>query len=168
MNDHIFQPSKACLDLIRRFEGCRLSAYPDPGTGGDPWTIGYGHTGPEVRRGLVWTQAQADAALALDVAKFADKVEKLIGDAATTQGEFDALVSFAYNLGTGNLASSTLLRKHKAGDKAGAAAEFGKWTRAAGRVLPGLVTRRAAEAALYKGEESAADLAARLKREANL
>jgi lysozyme len=151
MNDHIHQPSAACLDLIKRSEGVRLSAYPDPGTGGDPWTIGYGHTGPEVHRGLVWTQAQADAALALDVARFADKVEKLIGDAATTQGEFDALVSFAFNVGAGNLASSTLLRKHKAGDKAGAAAEFGKWTHAAGRVLPGLVTRRAAEAALYRG-----------------
>jgi lysozyme len=151
MNDHILQPSRACIDLIKRFEGCRLSAYPDPGTGGDPWTIGYGHTGPEVHRGLVWTQAQADAGLALDVARFADKVEGLVGTAATTQGEFDALVCFAFNVGAGNLASSTLLRKHKAGDKAGAAVEFGKWTHAAGKVLPGLVTRRKAEAALYLG-----------------
>jgi lysozyme len=151
MNDHILQPSRACIDLIKRFEGCRLSAYPDPGTGGDPWTIGYGHTGPEVHRGLVWTQGQADAGLALDVARFSDKVEGLVGTAATTQGEFDALVSFAFNVGAGNLASSTLLRKHKAGDKAGAAVEFGKWTHAAGKVLPGLVTRRKAEAALYLG-----------------
>lgn len=151
MNDHILQPSRVCIDLIKRFEGCRLSAYPDPGTGGDPWTIGYGHTGPEVHRGIVWTQGQADAALALDVARFSDKVEGLVGTAATTQGEFDALVAFAFNVGAGNLASSTLLRKHKAGDKAGAAVEFGKWTHAAGKVLPGLVTRRKAEAALYLG-----------------
>lgn len=145
----ILTPSRACFDLIKRFESCRLSAYPDPGSGGDPWTIGWGSTGPDIHRGTVWTQAQCDARLALDVSRFADKVEKLIGGAPTTQHQFDAMVSLAYNIGQGNLASSTLLRKHRAGDHAGAAEEFHKWNKAAGRVLPGLVKRRAAESLLY-------------------
>lgn len=142
-------PSPACFDLIKRFESCRLSAYPDPGTGGNPWTIGWGATGPGIKRGVVWTQQQADARLALDVCRFADGVEKMVHGVPTTQGQFDAMVSFAYNVGLGNLRSSTLLRKHVAGDHVAAGAEFHKWTRAAGKVLPGLVKRRAAEALLY-------------------
>ena len=150
------QAGQGALDLIRQFEGCAhkrpdgaYQAYPDPGTHGPPWTIGWGTTGPDVRQGTVWTQAQCDARLESDVQSFASHVAALIGNAPTTQGQFDAMVDFAYNLGTGNLASSTLLRKHKAGDYKGAAAEFGKWTKAAGKVLPGLVKRRQAEAALY-------------------
>jgi len=152
----MLQPSQAALDLIKQYEGCAqkrpdgsFAAYPDPGTHGPPWTIGWGTTGPDVSQGTVWTQQQCDDRLQSDVAKFAGHVAALLGDAPTTQPQFDAMVDFAYNLGIGNLASSTLLRKHKAGDYAGAAAEFGKWTKAAGRVLPGLVRRRAAEAALY-------------------
>jgi GH24 family phage-related lysozyme (muramidase) len=83
------------------------------------------------------------------VTAFAAHVAALIGSAPTTQHQFDAMVDFAYNLGIGNLASSTLLKKYKAGDYAGAALEFGKWNKAAGRVLPGLTKRRAAEAAYY-------------------
>jgi lysozyme len=167
MNDHILQPSRACIDLIKRFEQCRLHAYlPTPQ---DVPTIGWGSTGLDIRLGMTWTQEQADARFLLDVARFADKVEKLLQDgAATTQGEFDALVSLAYNIGTGNLASSTLLRMHKAGDKAGAAAQFARWNKQKGKVLNGLTIRRAAEASLYRGVENAADLAARLKREAGL
>jgi GH24 family phage-related lysozyme (muramidase) len=149
-------PSQSAIDLIKQFEGCArkqpdgtYAAYPDPGSGGDPWTIGWGTTGADVKKGAVWTQQQCDDRLAGDVARFGTKVAALVGGAATTQPQFDAMVSFAYNLGIGNLASSTLLRKHKAGDYKGAAAEFGKWTKAAGKVLPGLVKRRAAEAALY-------------------
>lgn len=144
------KPSRAALALIKQFEGCRLDAYPDPGTGGDPWTIGWGSTGPGIRKGVTWTQEQADARLAEDVEAFAEKVAALIGGAETTQSQFDALVSFAYNVGVGNLASSTLLRKHRAGDKAGTAAEFAKWNKAAGKVMAGLTRRRAAEAALYR------------------
>lgn len=143
--------------LIKELEGCakrrpdgRLDAYPDPGSGGDPWTIGWGSTGPGIQRGTIWTQAQADARFDVDVQKFAAKVSDLIGDAPTTPGQFGAMVSFAYNVGTGNLASSTLLRMHKAGDYAGAAAQFARWNKAAGRVMPGLTRRRAAEAALYE------------------
>lgn len=141
--------SKKGLDLIKSFEGLALKAYPDPATGGEPITIGYGHTGG-IKLGTVWTEAQANNALADDVSRFADGVTDLIGDAPTTQGQFDALVSFSYNLGLGNLAKSTLLKKHKAGDHAGAAAEFVRWNKAAGKVLAGLTRRREAEAALYR------------------
>jgi lysozyme len=149
-------PGECCTKLIQQFEGCAkrrpdgsFEAYPDPGSGGDPWTIGWGSTGPDIKPGVVWTQAQCDARFAEHVAEFGTGVAAAIGDAATTQNQFDAMVSFAYNVGLGNFGSSTLLRKHKAGDYAGAAAEFAKWNKAAGKVLPGLVKRRAAEAALY-------------------
>jgi len=145
------------IALIKRFEGCAkalgngsFDAYPDPGTGGDPWTIGWGSTGPDIHKGLVWTQAQCDARLEADLQHFSAKVAAMVPSA--TQHQFDALTSFAYNLGPGNLASSTLLKKHKAGDFAGAANEFLRWNRAAGRVLPGLTKRRAAERLLYLGE----------------
>lgn len=142
--------SKAGLALIKSFEGLSLKAYPDPATGGEPITIGYGHTGG-VKLGTVWTQAQADSRLADDVSRFANGVAKLIGDAPTTQGQYDAMVSLSYNVGLGNFGSSTLLKKHKAGDYAGAAAEFGKWVNAAGKRMNGLVRRREAEAQLYRG-----------------
>jgi lysozyme len=145
------KPSRAALSLIKEFEGCKLEAYPDPATGGDPWTIGWGSTGPGIRKGTVWTQEQADTRFAEHVAEFGAGVAKLIGNAATSQQEFDAMVSLAYNVGVGNLASSTLLKLHKAGDKAGAAAQFARWNKAAGRVMAGLTRRRAAEQALYEG-----------------
>lgn len=141
--------SKKGLDLIKAFEGCRLRAYPDPATGGDPWTIGFGTTGPSIKKGLVWTQAQANNALADDVCKFSDGVLKLLDGAPVTQGQLDALTSFSYNVGLGNLKTSTLLKRHKAGDYAGAKAQFGKWVNANGKRMNGLVKRRAAEAALY-------------------
>ena len=142
--------SPKCTALVKRFEGCRLESYPDPGTGGDPWTIGYGATGASIHKGVVWSQAQADDRLTHDLASFADGVSKLLGNAPTTQNQFDALTSFAFNVGLENLAGSTLLKKHRAEDYAGAATEFAKWTHAAGKTLPGLITRRAAEAALYR------------------
>ena len=149
-------PSESCVKLIQQFEGCArrrpdggFEAYPDPGTGAAPWTIGWGSTGPDIQKGTVWTQQQCDERLGEHLNQFAAGVAKAIGGAATTQHQFDAMVSFSYNVGLGNLSNSTLLKKHKAGDYKGAAAEFAKWTKAAGKVLPGLVKRRAAEAALY-------------------
>lgn len=146
----------AGLALIKQFEGCAraqgdgtFAAYPDPGTGGDPWTIGWGATGADIGPGTVWTQAQCDARLAADLTRFAADVARALGDAPTTQAQFDALVSFHYN--TGAIARATLTRLHRAGDHAGAASEFGKWVHAGGRKLTGLVRRRAAEAALYAG-----------------
>jgi lysozyme len=150
------QPSQACLSLIQEFEGCAkrqpdgtYAAYPDPGTGAAPWTIGWGTTGADIDKGLVWTQQQCDDRFAQDVGAFAGKVAAVIGAAPTTQNQFDAMVCFAYNVGVGNLQSSTLLKMHKAGNYAGAAGQFPLWNKAAGKVLPGLVRRRAAEAALY-------------------
>lgn len=149
--------SSAGIALIQQFEGCAkrqgdgtFAAYPDPGTGGDPWTIGWGATGPGIGPGTVWTQEQCDARLQRDLVRFARDVARAIGSAPTTQGQFDALVSFHYN--TGAIARATLTRLHCAGDHAGAAAQFGKWVNAGGRKLPGLVRRRAAEARIYASE----------------
>ena len=143
------------LALLRQFEGCArlrrdgmVEAYPDPGTGGEPWTIGWGATGPGIGPGSVWTQQQFDARLESDVARHARDVAFALGDAPTTQAQFDALVSFHYN--TGAIARSTLLRRHLAGDYRAAEEEFARWNRAGGRVLKGLVRRRAAEARLYR------------------
>lgn len=146
--------------LIKQFEGCarrradgRYEAYPDPGTGDEPWTIGWGATGADgaggrIGRGTVWTGAQCDARLEADLARYAADVARALGQAPTSQAQFDALTSFHYN--TGAIARASLTRKHVAGDHAGAAREFARWVRAAGRTLPGLVRRRAAEAALYR------------------
>jgi lysozyme len=142
------------LALIKRFEGCarkrrdgRFDAYPDPGTGGDPWTIGWGATGPGIRKGTIWTQHECDARLEGDVARHAADVARAIGKAPTTQAQFDALVSFHYN--TGAIGRATLTRLHVAGDHAGAAREFNRWVRAGGRIMAGLVRRRDAEVSLY-------------------
>lgn len=138
------------LALIQTFEGCRLSAYPDPGTGGAPWTIGWGTTriaGMPVSEGMTISQAEADRLLRDDLERHAAEVRAAIGSSATTQAQFDALVSFHYN--TGAIGRAMLTRRHRSGDYTGAAHEFRRWTRAGGRVLPGLVRRRAAEAALY-------------------
>lgn len=144
--------SDAGIQLIKRFEGLELRAYPDPGTGGKPWTIGIGTTvypsGQAVKPGDVITEAQAEEYLRHDLARFEAAVREHAP--ATTQAQFDALVSFAYNVGEGALAKSTLLKKHNAGDYDGAAREFGRWNRAAGKVLAGLTRRRAAEAQLYR------------------
>ena len=143
------------ISLIKSFESCArkrgdgaIEAYPDPAhASGDPWTIGWGSTGPDIHRGTVWTQAQCDARLAHDLAGFAAQVSSLVGSAATTQHQFDAMVSFHYN--TGAIGRCTLLRLHNAGHFAQAHDEFAKWNKAGGKVMAGLTRRRAAEAALY-------------------
>jgi len=139
------------LALIKQFEGCKLTAYPDPGSGGDPWTIGWGATGAGIKRGVTWTQDEADARLAKDVERFGDGVSDALGSAATTPQQKGAMVSLAYNIGLGAFAGSTLLKLHKAGEHADAAMQFGRWDKAAGKVMPGLTRRRAAEAAVYRG-----------------
>jgi GH24 family phage-related lysozyme (muramidase) len=146
--------------LIKAFEGCArlrtdglIEAYPDPGTGGAPWTIGWGATGRDGFTGgrigpqTVWTQAQCDTRLAQDLARYAAEVAAAVGEAPTTQNQFDALVSFHYN--TGAIARATLTQRHIAGDHTAAAREFARWNRAGGQVMRGLVRRRAAEAELY-------------------
>jgi lysozyme len=151
-------PSAACTRMIQQFEGCEkkrpdgsFEAYPDPGTGGDPWTIGWGSTGVDIKKGIIWTADQCEARFSRHLSEFAREVKAALGAAPTSQAQFDALVCFAYNVGVPNLKSSTLLRKHKAGDFAGAAAEFARWNKANKKVMAGLTRRRAAEAALYAG-----------------
>lgn len=146
---------KAGEALIKQFEGCakkrpdgKFEAYPDPGTGGDPWTIGWGTTGKDIRKGLVWTQAECDARFAKHIQSFVADVNTALEGAKTTQNQFDALVSFHYN--TGAVFKATLTKLHKAGKYDLAAAEFGKWVNAGGKRMNGLVRRRAAEAELYR------------------
>lgn len=151
--------SRNGIAVAHYFESCKLKAYPDPGSkDGKPWTIGWGHTGPEVVKGLVWTQAQADQQFLIDVARFERDVTSLV-KVPLTQGQFDALVLFAYNVGSDidadtiaeGLGDSTLLRKLNAGDYEGAALEFRKWNKNDGKVMRGLTRRRAAEECLFRG-----------------
>jgi len=139
------QISENGLDLIRGSEGLSLKAYVCPA---GILTIGYGHTGKDVTPHLVITQDQANQLLRQDVARFETSVNELV-TVPMTQGMFDALVSFAYNLGAGALQSSTLLKKLNAGDKAGAADEFLRWNKANGQVLKGLTVRRESERVLF-------------------
>jgi lysozyme len=148
------RPSEAAYAIIKEFEGCKLTAYLCPA---GVWTIGWGATGPGITRGVTWTQQQADDRLRKDVEEVAAQVRQLLGNAPTTQAQFDALVSFAYNCGTDidsdhtpeGLGDSSLLRKHLAKDYSGAAREFGKWVNGGGRKLNGLVRRREIERLLY-------------------
>lgn len=131
--------------IIREAEGLRLEAYLCPA---GKWTIGYGHTGADVHEGLVISEADADGLLSSDI-KWAEEAVSSAVKVPITSNQFSALVDFTFNVGAGNFRSSTLLRKLNAGDVAGAAEEFGKWTKAGGKVLPGLVKRRAAGRDLF-------------------
>lgn len=147
------QISQKGLDLIKEFEGLRLKAYLDPAS--IP-TIGYGTirypNKQKVKLGDEITQQQAEAFLLDECSKFAQKVEELV-KVALNQNQFDALVSFCYNLGDGALADSTLLKLLNSSDYSGAAKEFSRWNKATVngklQVLPGLVKRRAKEQELF-------------------
>tara|TARA_B100000214_G_C23826636_1_gene562224 strand:+ start:233 stop:742 length:510 start_codon:yes stop_codon:yes gene_type:complete len=136
------------IELIKQHEGLKLCAYPDPGTGGDPWTIGYGHTGSDVIRGMEITEEEAELLLKEDLAYFENQVSSLI-TVMLTQEEFDAIVSFTYNVGAGNLKSSTFRRRINSGeDKATCfKEEFPKWVKGGNGPMPGLVKRRQSEIA---------------------
>jgi lysozyme len=142
------QVSANGIALTKSFESCRLTAYPDPGTGAEPWTCGWGSTGADIREGTVWTQAQADTRLHEDLDRAGQAVNGLV-HVVLSQPQFDALCDFTYNAGAGNFRSSTLLRLLNAGDMAGAADQFDRWVFAGGQIMPGLVRRRAAEKALF-------------------
>jgi lysozyme len=132
------------LKLTESFEGCRLAAYLD--SVGVP-TIGYGHT-RGVTMGMTCTQEQAEQWLQQDVQVAVQAVNNLV-TVPLTQQQFDALVDFAFNLGTGALQHSTLLRLLNSGNYQGAAGEFEKWDKAGGKVLPGLLRRRQAERDMF-------------------
>jgi GH24 family phage-related lysozyme (muramidase) len=145
------------VPLIKQFEGFakdigggQVKAYPDPGTGGAPWTIGWGSTGPDIGPSTVWTRAKAEERFRAHIREFSDQVRKHLDGARATEAQFAAMVSLAYNIGHGAFGNSTLLKRHKAGNYDAAAREFLRWNRAGGRVMPGLARRREAEAGLYR------------------
>lgn len=137
-------PSPACVALVKRFEGLRLAPYQCQA---HVWTLGYGHTAGVVATTPHITPEQAEEWLEIDLKRYAGSVTRLIRP--VPQPMFDALVSFTFNLGGGALQRSTLRQRLNRGDYEGAAAEFMKWTRAAGVVSKGLFRRRKAERELF-------------------
>ncbi|MBG0587612.1 lysozyme [Enterobacter kobei] len=145
----MMQTSEKGIALIKQFEGCKLTAYQDSV---GVWTIGYGWTQPvdgkPVSAGMTIKQETAERLLKTGLVSYESDVSRLV-KVGLTQGQFDALVSFTYNLGARSLSTSTLLRKLNAGDYAGATDEFLLWNKAGGKVLNGLTRRREAERALF-------------------
>jgi lysozyme len=137
--------SQRGIEMIKQHEGLRLKAYLDPA---NVWTIGWGHT-HRVHPGQQITLEQAQAFLAIDIAVAEDCVNRNV-TVALTQSQFDALVSFVFNLGCGSLRRSTLLRHLNGGSHALASKEFTRWNKAAGRVLRGLVRRREEEQMMFR------------------
>ena len=144
---------------LKRWESCRLVAYPDPGSkDGTPWTIGYGHTSDghlKVYKGLKITQAQAEYLLIKDAEEAEAAVKKHV-KVPLTDNQLGALVSFTMNLGEGKLAGSTLLKRLNAGNYAAVPGELMRWVHNDGKVMQGLVNRRKAEGAMWaKGDAPA-------------
>ena len=157
--------SDAGKQLIKDFEGVHRRPYLCPAV---LWTVGVGHVlypeqaklkvaerntvslKPEHKR--EWSDEAVDLLLDADLLRFESGVLRLCPDSVTSQGQFDALVAFAFNCGLGSLQASTLRRLYNAGDVAGAAAEFLKWNKGGGRILPGLTRRRLAEQKLFLGQ----------------
>ena len=142
------QTNASGVNMIKSFEGLRLKAYQDAV---GVWTIGYGTT-RGVRPGQEISEAQAEALLKSDLNRFERDVSQAVR-VSINDNQFSALVSFTYNVGSGALRSSTLLRKLNSRDIYGAANEFPRWNRAGGRVLAGLTRRRNAERALFLGQD---------------
>lgn len=151
-----------CRTLVREFEGCKLEAYPDPGTGGEPWTIGWGSTtlagGIPVKRGDKITQAVADQLLDAELTRVRAQVVKLLPMATHwSAARQAALVSFTYNVGAGALQDSTLRKRLLAGEDPATVVsqELPRWNKGGSGVMAGLVRRRAAEVALFTGGQAA-------------
>lgn len=136
----------AGLALLKSFEGWSPKAYPDPGTGGVPWTIGYGFT-RDVHQGDVMTPDEGDARLEREVAHFEAGIYAITK--AGTENQMAAMTCLAYNIGLTGFRNSSVLRFHNAGNFAAAADAFKMWNQSAGRVMAGLTRRRRAEAELY-------------------
>lgn len=136
--------SKNGINLIKTYEGCRLTAYKCPA---GVWTIGYGHTG-NVKQGDKITQLQAETLLAVDLQRFEYSVNRSVKK-SITQNEFDALVSFTFNVGIGNFEKSTLLKLINMGQFELASKQFERWIYAGGKPLTGLKKRRLAEKTLF-------------------
>ena len=134
------------LELIKHFEGCELTAYKCPA---GVWTIGYGHI-KGVSEGMTITQEQAEQMLLDELVEYENYINELVS-VGLSQNQFDALVSWVYNLGPSNLRSSTLLKVLNSGDYNGVPAQIMRWNKAGGKVLEGLTRRREAEARLFSG-----------------
>lgn len=141
-----------CAPLVAKWEGMRYEAYPDPATGGAPWTICYGHTGPEVKPGMKVDKAQCDAWLAIDLAIANEAVNRCLPMPKLEHIEA-ALTSAAFNIGPKVVCGSTLQQKALANDWPGACRELDRWNKAAGREMRGLTLRRADERALCEGRQ---------------
>ncbi len=148
---------KIAVKLVKLFEGCKLTAYPDPasplvkgtGTSGNPWTIGYGQT-KNITEGLTWTQEKADSDVEATVSKFMDDVLKASPSLAKESAErIAAVTSFCYNIGMANYKTSTVCKKIATQEFMAAADAFLLWNKAQGIVMPGLVRRRREERALF-------------------
>lgn len=150
-----FRYSDAGLGLTKRFEGLRLTAYQDSG---GIWTIGYGHTGQDVGPGRRVSEFEAEALLRADLRAAIDCVNRAV-KVAVEQNHFDAMVDFCFNAGRGSLLRSTLLTRVNAKDFEGAAGQFALWVNVNGKPLPGLVRRRSAEAAMFRGQYRANSIA---------
>ena len=157
--------SENCFAIIRKFESCCLTSYPDPITRGAPYACGWGATGPEIGPGVEWTQERADRRLAGDVAQREVAASNAIA-VDVTQGQFDAFVSILYNVGAGSKdrdgiirlksgAPSSLLRLLNAGDADGAADQFLRWVSPGSNVVNGLLKRRTVEQAVFRGVSAA-------------
>jgi len=146
--------------LLKTWEGCRLSAYPDPASGGAPWTIGYGHTGPDVHPGITISQSQADAWLNQDVAEAAAAVDRLLIGVTLTPRQREALISFCFNVGAGAMEGSTLRRRCLAGESSAVviAQELPRWCKGPNGPVEGLKRRRAAEVHHAQGDGASAQL----------
>jgi lysozyme len=145
--------SSAAINFIHQWESCRLTAYPDPGSkDGTPWTIGWGTTvidGKPVERGMRITQERANELFVQDLVRFEREVIRLTTGVDLTQNQFDALVSFVYNVGPAAFAGSTLRRMILAKDFAAAQLQFTRWNRNDGKAMRGLTRRRFGEAVMF-------------------
>ncbi len=139
--------SKYGIDLIKHFEGCELKAYQ---CAAGVWTIGYGHT-KGVQPGDQWSESHANHMLEVELEEYENYVSTAV-TVPLSQNQFDALVSWVYNLGNGNLTSSTMLKVLNSGDYAGVPAQIKRWNKAGGKVLEGLTRRRQAEADMFEGK----------------
>ena len=136
------------LSLIKKFEGCKLEAYK---CSAGVWTIGYGHT-TGVKEGDVCTQEEAEKLLRGDIFKFEEYVQDSV-KVDLDQSQFDALVAWTFNLGPGNLRSSTMLKKLNNGEYESVPFEMRRWNKAGGKTLDGLIRRRQAESLLFESKE---------------
>lgn len=135
------------IDLIKHFEGCELQAYQ---CAAGVWTIGYGHT-KGVQPGDEWSEDHANHMLEVELEEYENYVSTAV-TVPLSQNQFDALVSWVYNLGNGNLTSSTMLKVLNSGDYDGVPAQIKRWNKAGGKVLEGLTRRRQAEADMFEGK----------------